>query len=267
LAEIEVLVTGAAGRMGRTVMAAVLEAEDMSLAGGVDPGAAGRPLPELAEGAPERPVAGDLSAEIAAVQPEVMVDFTAPAAVMGNLRTALGARVACVVGTTGLSESDLEEVRRLCEDHDTPAIIAPNFSIGANLMMRFAEEAASAMHYAEIIERHHENKRDAPSGTAMMTAERMSAARGRAFEQVPTEHLSLEEVRGGETAGIRVHAVRMPGVVANQEVFFGGPGETLKIEHVTTGRECFVPGVLLAIRRIGELSGLVYGLQSLLQGG
>jgi len=259
-----VLVTGAAGRMGRTVMGAVVGAEDLALVGGVDIGAAGRPLSELAEGAPDRPVAAGLEAEIAAAQPDVLVDFTTPQAVMGNLLTALAARVACVVGTTGFSEGDLDEVRALCQEHNTPAVIAPNFSIGANLMMKFAEEAATVMDYADIIERHHENKRDAPSGTATMTAERMAAARGKAFEYVQTEHFALEGVRGGEYEGIGVHSVRMAGVVANQEVFFGGPGETLKLEHVTTSRECFMPGVLLAVRRVRELEGLVYGLESLL---
>jgi len=251
--------------MGRTVMAAAVEAEGLALVGGVDPGSAGTPLCDLAQGAPERAVSADLAQELAAVQPDVMVDFTAPEAVMDNIRTALEAQVACVVGTTGFSEDGLEEVQRLCQQHETSAIIAPNFSIGANLMMKFAEQAASVMHYAEIIERHHQNKRDAPSGTAMMSAERMAAARGRAFEQVVAEHLSLDDVRGGEVEGIRIHSVRMPGVVANQEVFFGGPGETLKIEHVTTGRECFMPGVLLAIRRVRELPGLVYGLGPLLE--
>lgn len=251
--------------MGRTVMAAVIEAEDMSLVGGADPGAGEALLSALAEGATDRPVAADLADELAEVQPDVMVDFTTPQAVMGNLCAALAARVACVVGTTGFGDDDLEQVRELCQEHDTPAIIAPNFSIGANLMMKFAEEAAGAMHYAEIIERHHERKRDAPSGTAMMTAERMAAARGRAFEHIATEHFALEGVRAGQHEGIGIHSVRMPGVVANQEVFFGGPGETLKIEHVTTGRECFMPGVLLAIRRVRELDGLVYGLDALLE--
>ena len=262
--ETRVLVTGAAGRMGRTVMAAVIAADDTSLVAGVDISAAGTPLSRLAEGAPDRPVADSLEAEIAAVAPEVLVDFTTPQAVMGNIRAALAAGVACVVGTTGFSESDLDEVRALSQEHETPAVIAPNFSIGANLMMKFAEQAATVMDYAEIIERHHENKRDAPSGTAKMTAERMAAARGRAFGYVQTEHFTLEGVRGGEDEGMGVHSVRMPGVVANQEVFLGGPGETLKIEHVTTSRECFMPGVLLAVRRVRELEGLVYGLESLL---
>ncbi len=264
MAEIRVMVSGVGGRMGRTVMGAVMEAGDMELVGGVDPAYRRATLSELMTGAPEIEVAETVVEALAATGPDVMVDFTRPGVVMGNIRAALQERVACVVGTTGFSEEELNEVAGLCDEHGTPAVIAPNFSIGANLMMKFAEEAAALMDYAAIIEAHHENKLDAPSGTALTTAERMREARGEDFEHQQTEHFGLEGVRGGEHGGASVHSIRMSGVVANQTVLLGGPGETLKIEHITTGRECFMPGVLLAIREVRRLDGLVVGLEALL---
>lgn len=264
MAAIRVLVSGAGGRMGRTVIEAVIAAPDMELVGGADPAHAGATLATLVPGAPEIAVSETVAQAIEAARPEVMVDFTRPAAVMDNLRVALSSRVACVVGTTGFSHGDLDEVASMCREYETPAVIAPNFSIGANLMMKFAAEAAALMDYAAIIESHHENKLDAPSGTAMATAERMAQARGEQFVLPPTEHVALEGVRGGTVEGISMHSIRMAGVVANQRVVLGGPGETLTIEHITTGRECFMPGVLLAIREVRELEGLVYGLEELL---
>jgi len=264
MAAIRVLVSGAGGRMGRTVIEAVMAAADMALVGGADPAHVGDMLSALVADAPEVAITETVAGAMEATKPDVMVDFTRPAAVMGNLRTALAARVACVVGTTGFSHGDIDEVASLCREYETPAVIAPNFSIGANLMMKFATEAAALMDYAAIIESHHENKLDAPSGTAKATAERMAEARGEDFESRPTEHFALEGVRGGTVSGVSVHSIRMAGVVANQRVVFGGPGETLSIEHITTGRECFMPGVLLAIREVRELEGLVYGLEELL---
>ena len=166
---IKVSVCGVGGKMGRTVVEAVLGANDMDLVGGVDPAFAGEALSKLVAGAPDVPVAESVQASIEAWAPEVMVDFTRPEVVMDNLRAALQAGVACVVGTTGFSDETLEEVRGMCAEHETSALIAPNFSIGANLMMKFAEQAAGVMDYATVIERHHENKLDAPSGTAQMT--------------------------------------------------------------------------------------------------
>ncbi len=250
--------------MGRTVMEAVSEAKDMALVGGVDPAYPDTLLSELLSGAPREAVAMDVEEGIDRCDPDVMVDFTAPSALMHNLPTALREGVACVVGTTGFSEKLLDEICNVCEQCSTPAVIAPNFSIGANLMMKFAAEAAALMDYASIVEAHHENKVDAPSGTAMATAERMRRERGEDFEIQETQHMGLEQVRGGEHGGVSAHSIRMAGVVANQTVILGGPGETLKIEHVTTGRECFMPGVLLAVREVQKLDGLVCGLGQLL---
>ncbi len=250
--------------MGRTVMQAVIDATDMVLVGGVDPGYPDTLLSELVAGAPREEVAPTVEAGIERCQPDVMVDFTAPDALTHNLPTALCKQTACVIGTTGVSEETLKNACELCSQFNTPAVVAPNFSIGANLMMKFAVEAARLMDYAAIVEAHHERKVDAPSGTALATAKRMREARGEDFVHQTTQHFTLDGVRGGEHGGISVQSIRMAGVVANQTVTLGGPGETLNIEHVTTGRECFMPGVLLAIREVRNLDGLVMGLDNLL---
>jgi 4-hydroxy-tetrahydrodipicolinate reductase len=171
---------------------------------------------------------------------DAAVDFTAPSAVRGNALAALQARVPCVIGTTGLSETDLEELDRLARDRQVPCFVAPNFALGAVLMMRFAAEAARSFEHAEIVELHAETKVDAPSGTAKATAARMG-------RDVP------------------IHSVRLPGLVAHQEVILGGRGETLTIRHDTTSRDAFVPGVLLALDRVRGLPpGLTVGLEALL---
>jgi 4-hydroxy-tetrahydrodipicolinate reductase len=171
---------------------------------------------------------------------DAAVDFTTPDAVLGNVRGALGAGVSCVVGTTGLTEEALVELDGLARQKGIPCFVAPNFALGAVLMMRFAEEAVRHLPRAEIIELHHEGKLDAPSGTAKATAERM----------------------GGE---VRIHSVRLPGFVAHQEVILGAPGQFLTIRHDTTSRDAFVPGVLLALERLPRLpAGLTVGLEALL---
>jgi len=171
---------------------------------------------------------------------DAAVDFTAPTAVVGNVTRALDAGVPGVIGTTGVDGSDLAELDRLARERGLPCFVAPNFAIGAVLMMRFAEEAARFMPHAEVIELHHETKVDAPSGTAKATAARM----------------------GGE---IPIHSVRLPGLIAHQEVILGADGQYLTIRHDTTSREAFVPGVLLALERLGGLPpGLTVGLDALL---
>ena len=264
-APIRVLVSGAWGQMGRIVVSTVLAEPDLLLVGAVDPAGGGHALTEIDPHAPAELLVGrQLGATIEETQPEVMVDFTLPAVAKDNLETALKAGVACVVGTTGLTPTDLQMLDRMCRRRETPCFVAPNFSLGANLMMQFATQAAPRYDYVEIIERHHEHKADAPSGTALRTAELIAAARSHPVENPPTTLERVPGARGGEAENIHVHAVRLPGYVANQEVVFGGRGEVLKIEHVTTGRECFMPGVLLAIRKVRELEGLVVGLEQLM---
>jgi 4-hydroxy-tetrahydrodipicolinate reductase len=254
--------------MGRTVVQAVLEQPDMALAAAVDVVHVGEDVGTVT-GVGDLGVSIEHNLETAAESgaPDVMVDFTQPAAVMGNIRCALARRIACVVGTTGLSDDDLAEVGRFCQTHSATTIVAPNFSLGATLMMQCAQLAAPHFDYAEIIELHHEGKKDAPSGTALRTADLMAEARSEPLGGVSTEHFELDGVRGGDHGGVVIHSVRLPGLVAHQSVIFGGTGETLTIRHDTSGRESFMPGVVLAIRKTQELEGLVVGLEPLLAGG
>jgi len=260
---IQVLVCGACGRMGREVVRAVAAQSDMKVAAAVDVSQAGADAGELAGIKPLGvEVRDDLAKAMDAAQPDVMVDFTVPASVMGNLRAAIGRKVPCVVGTTGFSQEDLDVVYGLCKAHKTPCLIAPNFAIGAVLMMQFAAEASRHFEAAEIIELHHDQKKDAPSGTARRTAEMMLGATETRLAG-PGEKAESPS-RGLGESRIRIHAVRLPGLVAHQEVIFGGLGETLTIRHDSTSRESFMPGVVLAIRKVRELSGLTVGLEKIL---
>lgn len=227
---IRVVVAGAAGRMGSTVVDAVNAADGMEVVARVDPA--------LPPGPGTHP---DVASALAAGGADVAVDFTQPAAVFANTLAYLRAGVHAVVGTTGLSEAQVGEIREAADRGGANALIAPNFAVGAVLMMRFAAEASRHMQKAEIIELHHDRKLDAPSGTALRTAGLMEG-------DVP------------------IHSVRLPGLVAHQEVILGGHGETLTIRHDSLSRESFMPGVVLAVRRVGERPGLTLGLEPVLFG-
>ncbi len=261
---IRVLVAGAAGRMGREVVRAVSAADGMEVVAGIDPGASGVCVESGVTGVTIECLS-DLAGVIAQFKPDVMVDFTHPTVVEGNLRVALAAGVDCVVGTTGLSPEKLAELAALAPE-GTALFFAPNFAIGAVLMMRFAEQAARFMPHVEIIELHHDQKADAPSGTALRTAQLVAAARAQA-PATPgrdTELPGLEGARGALVDGVHVHSIRLPGLVAHQEVLFGGQGQTLSIRHDTIDRTSFMPGVVLAVREVGSQSGLVIGLEQLM---
>jgi len=260
---IRVLVSGAAGKMGSEVVRAVTAADGMDVIAAVDPGVSGCLVPTASGEHIE--CRTDLADAIATCSPDVMVDFTHPSVVENNLRVALGAGVDCVVGTTGLTESKLVELAALAPG-GTTLFFAPNFAIGAVLMMRFAEQAARFMPHAEVIEFHHDKKADAPSGTAIRTARLVAAARGTA-PQAPvreTELSGMEGARGALVDDVAVHSVRLPGLVAHQEVLFGGQGQTLTIRHDSIVRTSFMPGVVLAIREVGDRSGLIVGLENLM---
>jgi len=273
------MVVGAAGRMGREVVRAVTAQSDMVLVAAVDRVRIGEDAPGLAgvEGRPV-PITESLAAALERTEPEasaeltqrarpsrkdtrpdVAVDFTLPAVVMANARLAIAKRVPYVIGTSGLTEPDLEELAKLCEQYSTPAMVVPNFAIGAALMMRFAVQAAPYLNSAEIIELHHSDKVDAPSGTARATAKLLAEA-GVASVR-PT---SDQAARGVSEHGICVHSVRLPGLVAHQEVIFGGLGQTLTIRHDSVSRESFMPGVLLALRKVRDLTGLSVGLDQVM---
>jgi 4-hydroxy-tetrahydrodipicolinate reductase len=241
---IRVMVVGSLGKVGRVIVRGIEAAEDLEPAGKVD-------------------VGDDLAARIAKQRPQVAVDFTIPQVVERNVATLLKAGVHCVVGTTGITQKQLETFDALARQHQVGCLVAPNFALGAVLMMRFAEQAAEHFEWVEVIERHHEKKLDAPSGTARITAERI--ARARKKRPPPMEETeSAPGARGGRVDEVPVHSVRMPGSVAHQEVWFGGPGETLVIKHDSIDREVFLPGVLLGVRRIRDHVGLVHGLDALL---
>jgi len=258
--KIGVVVVGACGRMGRETCKAVSAAEDMSLVGACDVTLVGRGLAEAIGGdVADVQVRNDLDALIKDCAPDVVVDFSTPAAVLGNIRTAVGRGVNIVVGATGLTPADVRSEEQLARESRLGIIIAPNFAIGAVLMMKFAAEAAKHMPAVEIVELHHDKKLDAPSGTAIITAEMIAEARGDV--QSPSDQPAA---RGVEHKGVRIHSVRLPGLVAHQEVILGGLGQTLTIRHDSLDRTSFMPGVLLAVRKVREIKGLVYGLDKIL---
>jgi 4-hydroxy-tetrahydrodipicolinate reductase len=254
---IRVGVVGAAGRMGREVCRAVAADPELNLVAAVDPHAPGESIEGVA-------IVGELSGLVDG-DAEVAVDFTQPDAAADSVRWGLEHGVHFVVGTTGISPADLEDLRQRSEHATANVLVAPNFAIGAVLMMRFAEQAARLLPAAEVIELHHDGKLDAPSGTALTTARRIAAARSDAPHVGPGDE-GHPGARGASVDGVPVHSVRLPGLVAHQEVIFGAAGQTLSIRHDTTDRTSFMPGVVLAIKSVGERPGLTLGLEALLDG-
>ncbi|TCL61795.1 dihydrodipicolinate reductase [Hydrogenispora ethanolica] len=261
---IRVLVIGASGKMGREVVRAIVNDAELELVGAVDRMHVGKDAGLIAGIEPLNVfIREDLAAALQADKPQVVVDFTAPASIMNNLHLVIAARLHAVVGTTGLSRENLREIEELCHDSGVNVLVAPNFAIGALLMMRFAAQAAKFFPHVEIIELHHDQKLDAPSGTSIKTAELILAGQNEPANACVGEE-KLPGARGGEMGGIRLHSVRLPGLIAHQEVIFGGEGQTLTIRHDSLSRESFMPGVVLAIKKIGSRPGLTYGLEELL---
>lgn len=261
---VKVLVSGACGRMGQMVVKTVLADKELDLVGAVDI-KGGVDIGELVgAGKCGVTVETDLAAALDASGAEVMIDFTRPDAVFGNVMTALEHKVSPVVGTTGLSEAQLGEIRKKAEKEDIPAFIAPNFAIGAVLLMLMSKQAAKYMPEVEIIEMHHDRKLDAPSGTAAQTAAMIAEVRAEHKQGHPEEAEKMPGSRGADYQGMHIHSVRLPGYVASQEVIFGGLGQTLILRHDTTSRESFMPGVALAARKVRSLKGLTVGLDKIL---
>ena len=244
--------------MGRLVSQAVAEDPDLALVAGINPSFDGKPLGPMI-GHPEIDVR--ISDEIETL---LQAETEVAVVVMDNVRWAIEHAMHIVVGTTGVGPEQFAEIERLLEEGGTESnvIVAPNFAIGAVLLQRFAAMAARVFPAAEIVELHHEGKLDAPSGTALATAERMAKARGEEWEGPDGE--SIEGVRGGDVQGIRIHSVRLPGLVAHQEVIFGGVGQTLTMRHDSMQRVSFMPGVILAIKEVIRRPGLTVGLEPLL---
>ncbi|MCB0825497.1 MAG: 4-hydroxy-tetrahydrodipicolinate reductase [Armatimonadetes bacterium] len=265
---IRVVVAGAVGRMGREVVRVVTEAEDMELVGVVDREGVGQSvLSATGFGSDELMVTDKLGECLDGAGADVLVDFTHMSAAADHALSAIKRGVAPIIGTSGLSIDDQNAIRTACSDFGVPAAIIPNFAIGAVLMVKFAEMAAPFLPHCEVIELHHDQKLDAPSGTAIHTAERISEARSSVPEKV---HGAVEKVtgaRGGEHRQVSVHSVRLPGYVASQEVLFGGSGERLSLRHDSIDRNSFMGGVLLSVRQIRQCDGLMIGLDRLMFGG
>lgn len=262
-------VLGAAGRMGRTVCQAVAEDDELELVAAVDPSAPGGSVQAVTgAAAPSVTVAGEIG-EIERSGAEVAVDFTVAPSALANARWCAEHDVHAVIGTSGLGPDALDTLAECFDGSKANCIVAPNFAIGAVLMMRFAALAAPYMDAAEILELHHDAKIDAPSGTAVRTAELMDEARGgtdgRPWPPDPTTQPTIDGTRGGHGAGgLRIHSVRLPGLVAHQEVIFGARGQSLTIRHDSYDRTSFMPGVLLAVKRVAQRPGLTVGLEALL---
>jgi 4-hydroxy-tetrahydrodipicolinate reductase len=264
MSKIKVAVNGALGRMGQQVMLAVAGDPGLDLTGAADIKAEREhvSVPGLSK---KVPLHNNLASLIEMFHPQVVVDFTVPEAAMGAARLSLKNGACLVLGTTGLSEADLAEIDELARKQNRGAVVAANFAIGAVILMHLAAMAAKYFDNAEIIELHHDKKLDAPSGTALATARAMLKARGKPFTYPGTDKETLKGTRGGQSDGIAVHSVRLPGLVASQEVIFGALGQTLSIRHDTISRESFMPGVILAVKEVTRLQGLVIGLDRLLK--
>jgi 4-hydroxy-tetrahydrodipicolinate reductase len=261
-----VVVAGAGGRMGRAAIRTIVRRDDMTLVGalGRTTGVGQDAGTVAGAGAMGVPITAHLPEIFLVGRPTVLVDLSRGEAAAEHARVALDHRVPVVIGATGLAADAVASLRERAEAEGVGAVIAPNFALGALLMMEFARKAARFFPSVEIIELHHDRKWDAPSGTAARTARLVAEARGAAPPAVVAETTTVEGARGGSIDGVRVHSVRLPGLVAHQEVLFGGPGQTLTIRHDSTSEESFMPGLVLAIQKVGTLKSLVEGLEHLL---
>ncbi|HEY5502556.1 MAG TPA: 4-hydroxy-tetrahydrodipicolinate reductase [Candidatus Anoxymicrobiaceae bacterium] len=254
---IRVVVLGAMGRMGSEVVRAVFEDPDLELEAAVDPAG-----PASSSEPFGIPVMKHIS-YLEGLDVDVVVDFTEAASAVPNVLWALDHGIHCVVGTTGISEDDLASIGEKAEAGEANVLLASNFAIGAILMMKFAEQAAAVFEECEIIELHRRGKKDSPSGTAIDTARLIASAMD--ASEPPSSAEKLEESSRGASVGpVKIHSVRLDGLVAHQEVIFGAAGQTLSIRHDTTDRSCFMPGVVIAIKAVQGLNGLTVGLESVL---
>jgi len=275
---LKVAVCGARGKMGREAVKAIHQNPDIELVGAVDLEGEGEDAGTISTGYPIGIyISKQLEDVLYSTSPNVLVDFTSPASVMDNLYTCLKNRVSPVVGTTGFTDADFARIKDLIESYETGAIIVPNFALGAVLMMKFARMAARFFKDAEIIELHHDGKVDAPSGTALKTAQQI----GEAWQQQQETNFAhnvegnpvknkeelekLTGARGGAYQGVNIHSVRLPGLVAHQEVILGGTGQTLTIRHDSLDRSSFMPGLILAVKNAPRIKSLIYGLEHLME--
>lgn len=256
---IKVAVSGAAGKMGIAVCQAVSNDDGLELVGAADPKAEGRNLSVVAAIESNVIVQSDLSEMLSLTKPDVLIDFTNPSVVMGNIEASLNNNVHIIVGTTGIAQKELDQIEGFLQNSKANVFIAANFAIGAILMMHAAKIISKHMPNYEIIELHHDQKVDSPSGTSIATAGKLEGLGSTSdFAE------SVAGARGASVAGTRVHSIRLPGLVAHQEVIFGAQGQTLTIKHDSIDRTCFMPGVVLAARQIASLNRLTVGLENLM---
>jgi len=262
MSQIKVIINGAAGRMGTEVVKAVCADIGLVAVGAVDVVASDELA--LPDGSGAIPYSADIADILDRTNPDVMVDFTTHDVTMPAVRLAIKNGVRPVIGTTGQSAQELDEIGSLCKENGVGAFYAPNFSLGAVLMMHLSKLAAKYFDYAEIIELHHEKKLDSPSGTALATAKYIVEAHGGPYIRTESQKETLVGTRGGDYQGVSVHSVRLLGQLAHQEVIFGSVGQTLKIRHDSISRESFMPGVVLAVNEVMKLDKMVIGLDELL---
>ncbi|MEE8619705.1 MAG: 4-hydroxy-tetrahydrodipicolinate reductase [Dehalococcoidia bacterium] len=264
LEPIRVVINGALGRMGQEITKAVVCEPGLRPVGAVEKEVTQQYLP-LAEASELILLSSDLESLLKSCDADVVVDFTNADVSIAAARIAIKQKVNMVIGTTGLSEENLAEIEKLCQTYKVGVIVAPNFSLGAAILMHLSKFAAKFFDHAEIIEMHHDRKADAPSGTAIATAREMLQTHGKPFVYPEVAREVVSNTRGGQMDGIAIHSLRLPGFMAGQEVIFSGPGETLSLRHNAISRECFLPGVILAIKEVTKHKGLIYGLDALLK--
>ncbi|MFZ3588680.1 4-hydroxy-tetrahydrodipicolinate reductase [Bacillus sp. DJP31] len=264
--EIKIVIAGPRGRMGREALNLIHMTEHFTLIGAIDRKNGGKKVSDI-EGLPhiEAPIFDNIETCLQTIKPDVLLDLTTPEIGRLHTKTALNYGVRPVVGTTGFTAADLEELQDIAQQKELGAIIAPNFAIGAVLMMKFSQMAAKYFSDVEIIELHHDQKLDAPSGTGIKTAEMIAAVRKPKKQGHPEEVEHLKGARGADFEGIRLHSIRLPGMIAHQEVLFGGDGQTLSIKHDSYNRASFMSGVKLSIETVMKLDLLVYGLENIME--
>ncbi|MCZ2259446.1 4-hydroxy-tetrahydrodipicolinate reductase [Sporosarcina sp. G11-34] len=264
---IKIAIAGARGRMGTAAVQAINEASDMELVAILDYKYEGMYLhgSDVTDTPGGVPIYETLESLTADTLPDVLLELTNPDAVYKNMHDALTYGIRPVVGTSGLSLKSISQLAELADEKRIGGIIAPNFSIGAVLMMKFSAMAARYLNDVEIIEMHHDQKIDAPSGTAMKTAEMIMDVREPHCQGHPGEKETEEGARGADIDGMKIHSVRLPGFLAHQQVLLGAPGEMLTIRHDSFDRKCFMPGVLLAIREVMKKESLIYGLENIIE--
>lgn len=263
---IRIIVAGASGKMGQEVVKLIEKTEHFAIVCGVSRTYQNKDVGEVVGiGKINVPMLASVKEALEKYEADVLIDFTTPEVVKKHAKLAIEAGVRPVIGTSGLSEQAVQEIAELAKAKKVGAIVAPNFAIGAVLMMAFAAKAAKYLPHVEIIELHHDQKLDAPSGTAIKTAEGIQQERVERKQGHPKEEELIEGARGAYYHGFRIHSVRLPGLVAHQEILFGGAGQMLTIRHDSFHRESFMPGVKLAVEKVMDLDTLIYGLEHVIE--